>query len=88
MTTGNFYNHYQPVHCAIHTLLREYLTSRQLAEVVYRDEAGQIQTVHDVIRDLFTRAGEEFLLLGRGQLVRLDHVITLDGQLVTSIGVA
>ncbi|MDX1457517.1 MAG: hypothetical protein R3276_07990 [Marinobacter sp.] len=73
-------NHYQPVGCAIQSALRQYLQSGQLVELVYRDESGQIQMVHDVVRELFTRAGEDFLLSGRGKLIRLDHLLILDGQ--------
>lgn len=82
MTSGHASNAYRPVRCEVHSLLREYLTSSRLAEVVYRDDAGQICTTHDVIRDLFSRAGQEFVFLGRGHMVRLDHVLTLDGKVV------
>lgn len=73
-------NHYQPVGCAVQSVLRNFQQSGQLIELVYRDEAGQIQTVHEVVRDLFSRAGEDFMLTGRGKLVRLDHLILVDGQ--------
>lgn len=82
MTSENASNAYHPVRCEIHSLLREYLTSSRLVEIVYRDDAGQVQTTHDVIRDLFSRAGQEFVFLGRGHMVRLDHVLTLDGRTV------
>lgn len=72
----------QPVSCETHTLLREYLTSSRLAEVVYRDDSGQIQTTHDMIRDVFGRAGQDFVYLSRGQMLRLDHILTLDGHLI------
>ncbi len=85
MTPGHSSNAYQPVRCEIHSLLREYLTCSKLAEIIYRDDAGQVQTTHDVIRDLFSRAGQEFVLLGRGQMVRLDHVLTLDGRAVSVV---
>ncbi|MBW0147006.1 hypothetical protein [Marinobacter arenosus] len=71
------------VHWSVQDMLSEYLTSGRLAEVVYRDSAGQVCVVHDVIRDLFRRAGQDFILLGRGNLVGIDHVITLDGQLLS-----
>ena len=64
-------------------MLREHLTSGRLTEVVYRDSAGQLCLVHDVIRDLFSRAGQDFLLLGRGTMLPFDHVITIDGQLLS-----
>ncbi|MEX2473610.1 hypothetical protein [Marinobacter sp.] len=68
-----------PIHWSVQQLLREYLFSAQLLEIVYRDDAGQVRIVHDVIRDLFNRAGREFVLIGRGHLLRLDHIVTLDG---------
>lgn len=73
-------NGYRQVECAAHVSLTRHITAGQIVEVVFRDESGQVQTVHDVIRDLFLRAGEEFLLLGRGQLVRLDHVFLVNGE--------
>ncbi|WP_166268098.1 hypothetical protein [Marinobacter caseinilyticus] len=81
-------NDYKPVRCATRTLLTQILTSQTVVEIVFKDESGQIQHYHDVIRDIFNRAGEEFILLGRGQLVRLDHVLVINGQAVGQSGVA
>lgn len=61
-------------------ILSSYITSGQLAEIVYRDTSGQICTVHDTIKDLYSRAGHDYVLLGRGVMVGIDHIITLDGQ--------
>lgn len=77
---------YQPVDCSAHDSLLEVATFRRLVEIIFRDESGQIQTFHDRIRDVFTRAGEEFVLLDRGQLIRLDHLILVDGKPVTQGG--
>jgi hypothetical protein len=63
--------------------LREYVRSRQLAEIVYRDPAGQICVVHEVIRDLLSRAGHDFLVLGKSKVVGVEHVIMVDGQRLT-----
>ncbi len=72
------------MHMSVHGMLREYLSSGRLAEVVYRDSAGQIQMVHDVVRDLFSRAGHDYVLLGRGNMISLDHVITWDGRVLAA----
>lgn len=70
---------------SVQEMFSEYVASARLAEVVYRDAAGQVVVVHDVIRDFFCRAGRDFMLLGRGRMLSLDHVIMVDGrQLVTS----
>jgi|GEM_PF-502533 len=60
--------------------LRQYEFKAQLVEVVYRDGAGQICTVHDVVRDIFSRAGQDFILLGRGTMLPFDRVLMLEGQ--------
>lgn len=73
-------NGYQPVSCATEALLARMVSSGEIAEIFYRDEAGQVQQVHDVIRDLFVRAGESFVLMQRRQLIRLDHILSIDGQ--------
>ncbi|AOY86973.1 hypothetical protein BKP64_01585 [Marinobacter salinus] len=65
---------------SVHDRLRQFLSSGRLLEIVYRDSAGQICTVHDVIRDQFSRAGQEFVLLGRGNMIGIDHVVTIDGE--------
>lgn len=67
---------------AARSMFREYLSCARLAEVVYRDSAGQICIVHDRIRDLFSRAGQDFILLGRGTLLPVDHILTVDGRLL------
>lgn len=68
------------VNLSTHELLREHLMSGAVIEVVYRDGAGQICTVHDVIQDLFSRAGRDFILLGRKGMVSTDHVLTINGR--------
>ncbi|MDV2077842.1 MULTISPECIES: hypothetical protein [Marinobacter] len=77
-------NHYRPVDCAVHSALRGYLHTGELVELVFRDESGQVLTLHEEIRDLFSRAGEDFLLTSRGRLVRLDHLMMVNGQALST----
>ncbi|WP_303290519.1 hypothetical protein [Marinobacter sp. SS5-14b] len=67
----------------IQEMLREYIRSRQLAEIVYQDPSGQVCIVHEVVRDLLSRAGHDFLVLGTGKVVGAEHVIMIDGQRLT-----
>lgn len=75
-------NPYKPIDCGFHDVLLELATFHRVVEIIFRDESGQIQTFHDQIKDVFTRAGEEFMLIGRGQLIRLDHLIMVEGKAV------
>lgn len=72
----------------IHELLREYVFSACLVEIVFRDQAGRIRLVHEVIRDLFVRAGQGFVLLGRSRMIRLDQILILNGHRINGAGVS
>lgn len=68
---------------SVQQMLREYVGSQRIVEIVYQDPAGQIVMVHDVIRDLLSRAGHDFLVLGKAKVVGVEHVIMVDGQRLT-----
>ena len=68
---------------SVQEMLREYICSRRLAEIVYQAPSGQICIVHEVIRDLLSRAGHDFLVLGKGKVVGAEHVIMIDGHRLT-----
>lgn len=63
----------------LQSTLMQYLTTGRQAEIVFRDEAGQIQTVHGTVTNLFSRAGQDFVAMGGGKMIRLDQLITFDG---------
>jgi len=63
----------------IQDTLQEYRTTGRMAEIIYRDGAWQVCIAHDVIRDVFSRAGSDFVMLGRGAMLELDHIMTIDG---------
>lgn len=67
----------------IQEMLQEYIQSRQLAEIIYQDAAGQVCLVHEVIRDILSRAGHDFLVLSTGKVVGAEHVIMIDGRRLT-----
>ncbi|MBE0485032.1 hypothetical protein [Marinobacter sp.] len=68
---------------SVQNMLREYAGSQRIAEIVYQDSAGQICVVHEVIRDILSRAGHDFLVIGKGKMVGVEHVIMVDGQRLT-----
>lgn len=68
---------------SVQQMLREYVGSQRIAEIVYQDPAGQVCEVHDVIRDLLSRAGHDFLVFGTGKVMGVEHVIMIDGRRLT-----
>ncbi len=44
---------------------------------------GQVCVVHGVIREVLSRAGRDFVVLGKGQVVSADHIIMIDGERLT-----
>jgi hypothetical protein len=63
--------------------LQEYARAMKLAEIIYQDPNGQVCVVHGVIRDVLSRAGRDFVVLGKGQVVSADHIIMIDGERLT-----
>ncbi|KPQ29483.1 MAG: hypothetical protein HLUCCX14_06480 [Marinobacter excellens HL-55] len=68
---------------SVQQMLREYVGTQRIAEIIYQDPAGQICSVHATIRDLLSRAGHDFLVLGTGKVVGVEHIIMIDGQRFT-----
>lgn len=74
----------QPGRSQLYATLAVYLQDQRLIEFVVRDSSGQIQHYHDSIRNLFNRTGQDFILLGRGLMVPMDHVLMVDGHWVSN----
>lgn len=66
--------------CSLQQSLQEYIHSGQLAEIVYQAPSGDVCVVHEPIRDLLSRAGRDFLVLGAGRVLAVDHIIMVDGM--------
>lgn len=63
--------------------LREYSRATKLVEIIYQDPNGEVCVIHEVIRDVLSRAGRDFVVLGKGQMVSADHIIMIDGERLT-----
>jgi len=69
---------YQPISCYFYDLLIEFATKKETVEVTYLMD-NTPQNILDVsILDVFTQKGEEFMKLSSGQLIRLDHLISVN----------
>lgn len=69
---------YIPINCGFHDLLLDRATRRSVVELVYL-VGGKPQTKHTTFKDVYTKQKEEFLLLSDGEIIRLDHIVSVDG---------
>lgn len=66
---------YQPIDCNVHDQLLERATFGRPTEITYRNDQGGLVVCRDVIEDVFSRSGSEYLRLRAGIEIRLDKVI-------------
>ncbi len=71
---------YVPISCAYYDELTLLVMRQTNCTVEYFDTAETPMTVVGKIKDVFSRTGEEFLLLSTGQQIRLDKLISVNGK--------
>jgi Rho-binding antiterminator len=82
MTTST----YHPISCEFHDRLEDLATLRKPAQVRYRDQNGVLRELNAVIKDVFAKDGEEFMLLSTGETLRLDQLVEVDGEKLADYG--
>ena len=75
---------YQPISCDFHSELELLALRQQPIEITYQQLDGTKTTICEAIKDLYTRNGEEFLLLPDGSEIRLDHLVSAGGKLLAN----
>lgn len=74
---------YQPISCSFYDLLEEAATLKKPVELIYGQD-GNPRTVMGIIVELFIRQKVEWLRFDYGQEIRLDHIISLNGEALAS----
>ena len=69
---------YIPINCGFHDLLLDRATRRSVVVLEYVVEEEK-RTKEAIFKDVYTKQKEEFLLLKDGEIIRLDHIISVDG---------
>ena len=72
---------YQPISCDFHSELELFALQGQPIEITYHHPDGEL-TICEAIQDLYTRNGEEFLLLPNGNEIRLDQLVSVGGKVL------
>jgi Rho-binding antiterminator len=72
---------YQPINCDFYDILEAYATLKRVSTIVFMGTNGQRQQVNTRIINLFSKQKEEFMELEDGTILRLDGLISIDGQI-------
>lgn len=75
---------YQPISCDFHSELELFALRQQPVEIRYTTIAGNEAIISAPIQDLYTRNGEEFLLLPDGSEIRLDQLVSVGGKVLSN----
>lgn len=70
---------YYPIDCAFHDLLLDRATRKQIVKLKYY-QAGEVVAIASIIKDVYTKNGEEFMILEHNLKIRLDMIRSIDGQ--------
>lgn len=70
---------YQPIDCSYHDMLLEKATFNKLVDIVYLKNSD-VQKVNSIIRNVYTERGFEFMILDNKAIIRLDKIISVDGN--------
>lgn len=79
---SNYKKKYEPINCSFHDVLLEKATFRKVTEIVYHTTDGIQKQTKNVIKDVYTKRGEEFMLLDNEEVIRLDYIVSVDGVLL------
>ena len=72
---------YHPVACSFYDVLQEAVTRRLYSKIQYYTEIHEFLTVSAVIKNLYTKNGEEFVQLNTGETIRLDRIVRINDTL-------
>lgn len=71
---------YAPIAPEFYFVLETLAMRRQSARISFVDADGVEQQRATTITDVYAREGVEYLLMGSGETVRLDHLVKVDGH--------
>ncbi len=72
---------YTPIDCNYYDRLEALATMARVARIEYRTDSDDTETVDDIIVNVFSRNGAEYISLKSGLEIRLDYLIAVDGHI-------
>ncbi len=73
---------YTPIDCNMYDILLAKATLSVDCNIEYIAKSGDTEQLKATIIDIYTKAKEEFMLLDNGLVLRLDEVVSVDGELI------
>ncbi|GJM35208.1 MAG: hypothetical protein DHS20C18_42090 [Saprospiraceae bacterium] len=73
---------YVPIDCNFYDRIEAAIVLRKVVQLAYWDESGHNVLVETRLKDTLVTAGEEFLILPTGDSIRMDRIISLDGEAI------
>ncbi len=70
-------NKYQSISCSYYDQIEAYATKRTHCSILYRDDSEII--ADGIIVDIFSKESAEYLKVDNGTVIRLDHIISING---------
>jgi len=70
---------YKPIDCNFYDKLEAFATSKKICLIIYK-QADEIINIHSKIVNLETINKEEFMVLEDDVRVRLDYLVSVDGD--------
>lgn len=74
---------YQSISCSYYDQLEALATQKKNCTIEYND--GEQRSAAGIIVDLYAEKGAEFLKLNSGTVIRLDHLVSVNGLPVSNV---
>jgi Rho-binding antiterminator len=69
---------YRPISCTFHHYLEAWARQQQACKIQYRQNDGSAIEVSSEIIDLFSWQGADYILIEKGQLIRIDRLLSVN----------
>lgn len=73
---------YHPIDCNFYDRIEAAIVLRKQVRLEYRSPGGEAIAIDVVLQDTRNRGGEEFVVLPGEEEVRMDRILSLDGELL------
>lgn len=70
---------YTPIACSLYDELLAFASTKQVCLIIYKIKNRE-ETITGYITDVYSEKKEEFLLVNKTNVIRLDHIISINGK--------